>query len=118
MAHHWVTALADKVIILTCREISRLPASLHRLMTAMQRFFIWECQTGRLIENPAREMRIPRLHRKPPVFLSDAEITRLPKELQEYTGNVAQRDRIVLEIFLGTGIRLQVVTEVYGLEIG
>jgi len=106
-ANHVMTALVDGAIINTCRGTLRSPATLHRLKAATQRFFAWACQTGRLSENPAKQVKTQRLHRKPPAFLTDAEITRLRKVLQGRTGDTVQRDRLILEVFLGTGIRLQ-----------
>jgi site-specific recombinase XerD len=106
-ANHLMTALVDGAIIHTSRGTLRSPATLHRLKAATQRFFVWACQTGRLCENPALQIQTQRLHRKPPAFLSDAEITRLRKVLQGRTGDTVQRDRLILEVFLGTGIRLQ-----------
>ena len=106
-ANHLLTALADTAILHTCRGTPRSPAALHRLKAATQQFYAWANQTGRLCENPALQLQSQRLHRKPPAFLTDAEITRLRKVLQGRTGDVVQRDRLILEVFLGTGIRLQ-----------
>jgi len=104
---HLTSALADDAIRITHRGTPRSAASLHRLKVATQGFFTWACQSGLLAENPARNLQTQRLHRKPPVFLSDAEITRLRKTFQGRTGEAVQRDRVILEMFLGTGIRLQ-----------
>ncbi|MHB9106912.1 MAG: tyrosine-type recombinase/integrase [Armatimonadota bacterium] len=104
---HLLAAFTEAAITETRRGTPRSPASLHRLKTATQQFFTWACLQGYLAEHPARQLQTPRLHRKPPAFLTDAEITRLRKVLQGRTGEVAQRDRVMLEIFLGTGIRLQ-----------
>jgi integrase/recombinase XerC len=105
-------ALANEAIVMTCRGTLRSPATLHRLKAAMQQFFAWAFQTGRLDENPATQVQTPRLYRKSPAFLSDTEVTRLRKVLQGRTGDVVQRDRLMLEVFLGTGIRLQELIDV------
>jgi len=105
-----LVAMADEAIMSTCRGTPRSPASLHRLKAATQAtqgFFTWACQNGYITENPTRQLHTQRLHRKPPTFLTDAEIMRLRKVLQGRTGDVVQRDRLILEVFLGTGIRLQ-----------
>ncbi|MEI7832020.1 MAG: tyrosine-type recombinase/integrase [bacterium] len=99
--------MADEAIMSTCRGTPRSPASLHRLKAATQGFFTWACHSGYITENPARQLQTQRLHRKPPAFLTDAEITSLRKVLQGRTGDAVQRDRLILEVFLGTGIRLQ-----------
>lgn len=107
LTNHLLTALADEAILTTRRGTPRSPAALHRLKAATQQFFTWACHTGQLAENPARLLPSQRLHRKPPAFLNDSEITRLRKVLQGRTGDVVQRDRLMVEVFLGTGIRLQ-----------
>lgn len=104
---HLLTALANEAIMGTCRGTPRSPAARHRLRAAIQQFFAWALQCGYLAENPARQLQSQRLHRKPPAFLTDAEITRIRKVLQGRTGDAVQRDRLILEVFLGTGIRLQ-----------
>lgn len=104
---HVLLAFTDAAIMQTHRGTPRSPAALHRLKVATQQFFTWACQHGYLAEHPAWQLQTQRLYRKPPAFLSDAEITRLRKVLQGRTGEVVQRDRLVLEVFLGTGIRLQ-----------
>lgn len=107
MTSHLIMALADEAIMSTCRGTLRSPAALHRLKAATQQFFTWACHSGQLAENPAQQLPSQRLHRKPPAFLTDAEITRLRKVLPGRAGDVVQRDRLILEVFLGTGIRLQ-----------
>jgi integrase/recombinase XerC len=109
---HLLTAFANEAITETRRGTPRSPAALHRLKVATQQFFTWACLNGYLAEHPARQLQTPRLHRKPPTFLTDAEITRLRKVLQGRTGDVVQRDRLILEVFLGTGIRLQELIDV------
>lgn len=106
-ATHLLAAYADEAIQLTCRQAPRSPAALHRLKVATQQFFAWACRQGLLTANPAIHLQTNRLHRKPPVYLTDVEITRLRKVLQGRTGEAVQRDRVVVELFLGTGIRLQ-----------
>jgi len=105
--NHLMTAFTNEAITGTCRGTPRSPAALHRLKAATQQFFLWAFHNGHLADNPAQRLQSQRLYRKPPAFLTDAEITRLRKVLQGHTGDVTQRDRIILEIFLGTGIRLQ-----------
>ena len=72
----------------------RSAASLHRMKAAV------------VEDNPARSIRMHRLPRKLPVFLTTAEKKRLLKELKGRTDFSALRDRAMIEVLLGTGIRL------------
>jgi integrase/recombinase XerC len=74
---------------------------------ATQRFFAWAVADGHMAEDPSHHLSPTPIHRKPPAFLTDAEVTRLRKVWQGHAGETMQRDRMLIEVFLGTGIRLQ-----------
>ena len=84
----------------------RSAASLHRMKAAVRAFFAWAAEAGVVDDNPARSIRMHRLPRKLPVFLTTAEKKRLLKELKGRTDFSALRDRAMIEVLLGTGIRL------------
>jgi integrase/recombinase XerC len=84
----------------------RSAASLHRMKAAVRAFFAWASEAGVVDDNPARSIRMHRLPRKLPVFLTTAEKKRLLKELKGRTDFSALRDRAIIEVLLGTGIRL------------
>ena len=84
----------------------RSAASLHRMKAAVRAFFAWAVETGVVGDNPARSIRMHRLPRKLPVFLTTAEKKRLLKELKGRTDFSTLRDRAMIEVLLGTGIRL------------
>ncbi len=60
-------------------------------------------------------MTLRRLPRTTPSFLTEAEKRRLCKELRGRTSELAVRDRLIVELFLGTGIRLR---ELVDLDVG
>lgn len=84
----------------------RSAASLHRMKAALRAFFAWAIDVGIVDDNPARSIRMHRLPRKLPVFLTVGEKKRLLKELKGRTDFPAFRDRTMIEVLLGTGIRL------------
>jgi Site-specific recombinase XerD len=84
----------------------RSAASLHRMKAAVRAFFAWASEAGVVDDNPARSIRMHRLPRKLPVFLTTAEKKRLLKELKGRPDFSALRDRAMIEVLLGTGIRL------------
>ncbi|TVM15611.1 integrase [Oceanidesulfovibrio indonesiensis] len=84
----------------------RSAASLHRMNAAVRAFFAWAVEAGVVDDNPSRSIRMHRLPRKLPVFLTAAEKKRLLKELKGRTDFSALRDRAMIEVLLGTGIRL------------
>ena len=90
------------------------PATLHRLKASVRSFFAWAEETGKVASNPARFVRLQRLNPKPPVFLTEREKRQLLKTLRQTDTREARRDRVIIELFLGTGIRLQ---ELVGLDV-
>jgi integrase/recombinase XerC len=78
----------------------------HRLKAALRSFFTWTTDAGLTTENPARAVRMKRLAQKPPVFLTASEKKTLLKEVKGRTGFAGMRDRVMIEVLLGTGIRI------------
>ena len=100
-------ALISPAVVNSAAGAPRAPASLHRFKAAVRSFFAWAEETGQVAENPARSVTLRRLPRTTPSFLTEAEKRRLSKKLRGRSSNIARRDRIIIELFLGTGIRLQ-----------
>jgi integrase/recombinase XerC len=103
-------SLLDRVLtsaeVLHIKGGLRSPASLHRIKAAVRAFFAWTAREGITTDNPARTIQLHRLKRQPPRFLTAAEKKRLLKALKGQAGPAALRDRVMIEVLLGTGIRL------------
>ena len=104
-------ALTSPAVVTSATGAPRSPASLHRFKAAVRSFFAWAEETGQVSENPARSVTLRRLPRSTPRFLTEAEKRRLCKELRGRTSALARRDRLIVELFLGTGIRLRELVE-------
>ena len=100
-------ALTSPEVTASARGGTRSPASMHRFKAAVRSFFAWAEETGLVRDNPSGSLRLRRLPRRTPSFLTEAEKRRLLKELRGRSTTLAARDRIIIELFLGTGIRLQ-----------
>jgi integrase/recombinase XerC len=100
-------ALTSPEVMTSARGGARSRASMHRFRAAIRSFFSWAELSGLLLKNPAACLALHRLPRTPPRFLTETEKRRLLKELRGWSSTVAIRDRIIIELFLGTGIRLQ-----------
>ncbi len=100
-------ALTAPAVLRTVSDTPRSPASLHRFKSAGRSVCTWIEETVQASENPARSVTLRRVPRTPPSFLTEAEKRRLLKELRGRSSTMAIRDRVVIELFLGTGIRLQ-----------
>ena len=107
-------ALIDPAIRNVPDGSPKSPATMHRMKAIVRSFFSWALDTGLVESNPARSVTTKRLSRTPPAFLTEAEKKRLLKELHDRSNPLARRDRVVFELFLGTGIRL---SELVNLDI-
>lgn len=98
--------LVDPVVACLENGSQKSPATMYRLKASLRAFFAWATDTGLVNSNPARSIKSKRLSRKPPKFLTEHEKRRLLKEAHDRTNPLARRDRVILELFLGTGIRI------------
>lgn len=107
-------ALAGPAV--TCSEhgAAKSATTMNRLKVVVRSFFTWAAESERIIVSPAKAVRTKRLSRTPPEFLTEAEKRRLLKELHDRADPLARRDRVIFELFLGTGIR---IAELVSLDI-
>jgi len=99
-------ALTDPALACSDDGVPKSAATMHRLKAAVRSFFTWTTERGLTDTNPAKLVTTKRLARTPPEFLTEAEKRRLLKELHDRANPLARRDRVIFELFLGTGIRL------------
>ncbi len=89
-------------------------ASMARMLSCLRTFYDYFLRCGRIPANPVRQVRTPRLDKKLPEFLEEAEVTAI---LESACGDefADLRDRAVLETLYGGGLR---VSEAMGLDLG
>ena len=93
----------------------RKPISINRTKSALRSFFAFCVDSGWIMENPARLIRSSPAAPKEPSTLDKSEIRGLRQVLAGLDGPLADRDRLVFELLLGTGIRLG---SLVGLNLG
>ena len=95
------------------RGSGRAPSSQKRALVAVRGLhrFLAEEQEGRV--DPAAEVEVPRVPRGLPKALSEADVAALLGGV-EGTDAVARRDRAILEVLYGTGLR---ISELVGLSM-
>ena len=98
--------LTSDAALLTPDGDPRSPMSVNRTKSALRSFFAFCLESGWLRENPARLIRSTPTSPKEPALLSEEDIGRLRRELSLLVGPTADRDRLVFELLLGTGMRL------------
>ena len=89
-------------------------SSINRTRASIKGFFRWLTDTAQIDRNPAIGIQIKRNNRKPPVFLIEEEKRGLLKTMRSQKGWQANRDSVIVNLFLQTGLRL---SELVGLDI-
>jgi integrase/recombinase XerD len=80
------------------------PATCQHYLGSVCRFFAFLEQSGAILANPTRGLEMPKLRRLPRQVLSREQAKRLVESPSPVT-KLGQRDRAVLEVFYGTGLR-------------
>ncbi|HZU74689.1 MAG TPA: site-specific tyrosine recombinase [Acidimicrobiales bacterium] len=96
------------------RGAGRKPASVARALVSVRSLYRFRVGEGRAASDPTNEVGGPRVPQGLPKALDEDEVTRL---LAAVTGNepLARRDRAILELLYGTGMR---ISELTGLSLG
>jgi integrase/recombinase XerD len=96
-------------------RIDRNPSTVARKLACLKGFFRFLVAQGSLSSNPTSFIETPRLWRRLPQTLSEAEITQLLAEAGKRENGLGVRDLAILELLYGTGLR---VSEVASLDLG
>lgn len=84
----------------------RARATVARRLSALRHLFRFLVRTGRAPANPFRGLRAPRRGRRLPAFLSAAQVRAL-LEAPDPSTPAGLRDRALLELLYGSGLRVQ-----------
>jgi integrase/recombinase XerC len=90
----------------SCRGGSKKAVSLNAMRTSIRCFAKHLHDAGLVATNPARLLRRARCAPPPPRALHDDEQKRLLAVLAKAKGDEAERDRMLVELLLGTGMRI------------
>jgi integrase/recombinase XerC len=93
----WIASLLEKGIN---------PRSVNRKISTLKTYFKFLIREGMLIENPITKVVAPKSKKRLPVFIEEDQIASLLNEVQFEKGFVGQRNKLIIELFYVTGIRL------------
>jgi len=89
----------------------RSARSAARFLSALRRFYGWCRREGRIAEDPTRLVAAPLRRRPLPTSMSEAEVRRL-LEAPDTTTTLGLRDRAMLEMVYGCGLRVSEIVSV------
>jgi integrase/recombinase XerC len=93
----WIVSLLEK---------QNSPRSINRKITTLKSYFKFLIKEGIIEENPIRKIISPRTSRRLPVFVEKEKMDFLLDKIDFGEGIQALRDRLIIEMFYDTGMRL------------
>jgi integrase/recombinase XerC len=97
MIRSWIVFLLGK---------QNSPRSINRKITALKSFYKFLMKEGIVSQNPIRKIITPRTSKRLPVFVEKERMDTLLDEIDFGEGFHALRDKLIIEMFYATGMRL------------
>ena len=97
MIRSWLVSLIEE---------GNSPRSVNRKITTLKSFYRFLLKEGLVNDNPLRKITPPKSAKKLPEFIEKVKMSLLLDEMNPGDGYCGLRDRIILEMFYNTGIRL------------
>ena len=95
---NWMVELMDNQII---------PRSVNRKVATLRKYFKFLLQQNIITINPASKINTPRIPKNLPVVVEEAKLTQLLLDNEVFSDDFfGRRDKLVIEMLFGTGMRL------------
>lgn len=82
------------------------PKTIHRKLSALKSFYKYLINKGQITKNPASGVLVPKIPKRLPVVISEDKMDQLITGTGFVPGFEGQRDKLIIEMFYYTGIRL------------
>ena len=104
----WIASLLEKGIS---------PRSVNRKISTLKSYFKFLIREGVILENPMIKLVAPKSKKRLPVFIEEEQIFSLLNEVQFEDGFTGERNKLIIEIFYVTGIRLSELINIKILDV-
>ncbi len=100
--------------VMECMEASTGAKSINRKISSLRSFYKFLQREGLVVKSPMEQVQSPKIPKRLPVIVEEAKLNALLDDEALFpSGFEGLRDRVVLELLYGTGIRL---AELLGLK--
>jgi integrase/recombinase XerC len=97
MVRSWIVSMMEQQIT---------PKSITRKITALKSFYKFLLRSGDITSNPMQKVQAPKISKRLPVYVEEPNMKILLTEVDFGEGFIGLRDRLLMEIFYATGMRL------------
>ena len=104
----WMVSLLEKGIS---------PRSVNRKISTLKSYFKFLIREGVILENPMIKLVAPKSKKRLPVFIEEEQISSLLNEVQFEDGFTGERNKLIIELFYVTGIRLSELINIKILDV-
>ncbi len=101
ISHHLIRSWISSML-----EFGITSRSVNRKITTLKSYFKYMLQENLIYENPTRKIISPKSSKKLPVFVEKIDMKKLLSEISFPNTFHGDRDRLIIDIFYMTGIRL------------
>ena len=93
----WIASLLEKGVT---------PRSVNRKISTLKTYFKFLIRENIILESPMLKIVAPKSKKRLPVFIEENQIENLLNEVEFDEGFIGERDKLIIELFYVTGIRL------------
>ena len=104
----WIASLLEKGVT---------PRSVNRKISTLKTYFKFLIRENVISESPMLKIIAPKSKKRLPVFIEENQIENLLNEVEFDEGFIGERDKLIIELFYVTGIRLSELINIKILDI-
>jgi integrase/recombinase XerC len=93
----WIASLLEKGVS---------PRSVNRKISTLKTYFKFLIREGVILESPMLKVVAPKSKKRLPLFIEEDQIESLLNKVEFDDGFIGERDKLIIELFYVTGIRL------------
>lgn len=97
MVRSWIVSMMEQKIT---------PRSINRKITTLKTFYKFLLRNGEIKTNPMQKVQAPKVSKRLPVYVEESNMKMLFSEGDFGEGFIGLRDRLLMELFYATGMRL------------